>query len=172
MTKEEAKEIQDKLARRYPTLSEKIWLRDVRTVASVLVNGVKEEYSRVFIDEALMMHAEMIGFLSVLTSAAELYMIGDVNQILYIDRDQMCPIRYSKPSSFAKVTQSLKCSYRCPVDVVYALHKFYDGLYSSNSVVKSVAYKPYTENVTIIPKDLEYTLYLVHLQADKEYLIR
>lgn len=80
MTKKGAKEIRDKLARRYPTVSEKIWLRDVRTVASVLVNGVKEEYSRVFIDEALMMHTGTIRFLNALTCAGEVYMIGDVNQ--------------------------------------------------------------------------------------------
>jgi hypothetical protein len=99
-------------------------------------------------------------------------MIGDVNQIPYIDRDQICPISHSKPSSFPKVTQTLKCSYRCPVDVVYALYKFYDGLYSKNKVVKSMRYLPYTENVTVISNTMENTLYLVHLQADKDYLIR
>ena len=51
-------------------------------------------------------HAGTIGFLNASTSASEVYMIGDVNQISYIDRDQICPIRYSKPSSIARVTQS------------------------------------------------------------------
>ena len=51
-------------------------------------------------------------------------------------------------------------------------YKFYDDLCSRNPTVKSLTYKPFTENVTLIPKELENTLYLVRLQADKEYLIR
>lgn len=134
MTKEEAKEIRGRLSRRHPEVSQKIWLRDVRTVASVLVNGVKEKYDGVFTDEA-------IGFVAVLTSVSEVYMIGDVDQIPYIDRDQICPISYSQPSSFSKT-------------------------------IKSVSYKPYTNNATVISKNMDNTLYLFHLQADKEYLIR
>ena len=165
MTKEEAKEIRGRLSRRHPEVSQKIWLRDVRTVASVLVNGAKEKYDGVFIDEA-------IGFVAVLTSVSQVYMIGDVDQIPYIDRDQICPISYSQLSSFSKVARTLKCSYRCPLDVAYTFHRCYDGLYSKNETIKSVSYKPYTDNVTVISKSMDNTLYLVHLQADKEYLIR
>lgn len=145
----------------------------VRTVASVLVNGGGEssEVDRVFVDEALMMHAGTILFLVELLRARELYMIGDVNQIPYVDRDHICSLYYYHPSKFSNITMVLNCSYRCPLDVIYSLSYKYPGICGISKVTKSMEIKSYSENVTCIPKS-ENTLYLVHFQSDKDSLLR
>nr|UDL14011.1 MAG: RNA dependent RNA polymerase [Xiangshan martelli-like virus 3] len=144
----------------------------VRTVASVLVNGVKEEFMRVFLDEALMLHAGSIGFVAALSRVKEIVMIGDVQQIPYVDRDHMFVQRYSRPDCFAGITKVLKCTYRCPIDVAMSLERHYPGLYSVSTVIRSMNTLSYSENVTSIPKNKDSCLYLVHFQADKDHFKR
>nr|QNJ34552.1 ORF2 [Bemisia tabaci virga-like virus 1] len=144
--------------------------KGVRTVMSVLVNGCDRKLDKVY-DEALMSHAGSIAFVAVITQCEMLFLIGDVNQIPFIDRLHICPVRFGSMSGFAVVTRVLKASYRCPVDVVYALRDFYPGIYSMSSVVVSMRLRSYTHDITEIDKNAKNTLFLTHMQADKDQMI-
>lgn len=171
MTKEGVKDIREKVRRKY-NLKEKDANSFVKTVASVLVNEVDRTYDRVLIDEALMMHSGMIGFISYLVKCRKLMIIGDVNQISYVDREHVYPLRFYHPSKFAIVSKWLRVSYRCPIDVVFSLSKLYEDVYSMSNIVKSMAVMSLTSHITYIQKDLKNTLYLVHFQSDKDKLLR
>lgn len=144
--------------------------RDYRTLASLLINGTHGcKYERVFLDEALMVHAGAIGFVMYVTGCKELCMLGDRNQIPYVDRDHVCEILYSDVSKFCDVTRNLVRTYRCPIDVCYVLRKLYPGIHTESKVCVSMCVKPFSGNV--IPYESD-TLYLTHVQADKDYLRR
>lgn len=171
MTKEGMIDVRKRLLVKYPG-NERMIERDVRTVASMLVNGCKIDYNRLFIDEALMMHAGTIGFLAYLTGVQTVIMIGNVNQIPFVDRDHICPLKFSHPSVFCDIGTVLKATYRCPIDVAYSLSRYYDGIYSMSGVVKSMRIEKCSEKVCEIDKLKENCLYVVHFQSDKDYLIR
>nr|QHA33734.1 polyprotein [Atrato Virga-like virus 1] len=172
MTKEGREAIIKALLISYPELGPDVIGTHVRTVASVLVNGSKISYDRVLMDEALMAHAGTIGYVAALTDASTILIIGDVNQIPFVDRDHMCELRYYSPACFADISSVLEITYRCPIDVTYALHELYPGLCTKSTVSVSMLRKPYSSEKAAIRKDLVDCLYLVHFQADKDNLIR
>nr|WPV62267.1 MAG: RNA-dependent RNA polymerase [Wufeng shrew martellivirus 1] len=143
--------------------------RDYRTVASVLVNGIKDvSYRRVFVDEALMVHAGQLGFVAALTECDEMVLLGDVNQIPFVDRDHVCVMMYSNPVSFCSVSKNLDVTYRCPIDVAYALGNVYPNISSTSAVLRSMKVVDYSPS-TLPRVD---ALYLVHYQAEKDWLLR
>lgn len=171
MTTEGRRDVMAKMKSKRPEMSDEVLQRDVRTVASVLVNGCAVAYQRVLLDEALMAHAGTIGFVVYYSQAKAIAMIGDIHQIPYVDREHMCSVLYHVPSRFADITKSLNRTYRCPVDVTYALSAFYEGLHTTNGIILSVRQLTYSGNVTHIDKACTNTLFLVHLQADKDALV-
>lgn len=134
MTKEGMYDVRKRLLHLYPE-KEKVIERDVRTVASVLVNGVKLDYDRLFIDEALMMHAG--DWVFELTGVENVVMIGDINQIPYVDRDHICPLKFEHPKLFCDIGTVLNATYRCPIDVAYSLNHYYDGIYSCSEIYEN-----------------------------------
>lgn len=142
----------------------------VRTMASILVNGVKEQESchRIMVDEALMNHFGAIVMAARITQAKEVLLIGDVNQLPFIDRDNLFPLVYTRPAHIVAVTRELLCTHRNPMDVAYALGIVYCGIYSSKSRVRSLELKSFSR--ARIPKSPPNTLYLVHTQVEKESL--
>lgn len=140
-----------------------------RTIASVLVNGVgKKTYARIIIDEALMVHAGAVAALCAVVGCKSVMLLGDKNQIPYIDFDHVCTQRYSDISKYSAVSKNLRCTYRCPIDVCYVLRDCYPGIYTENNCARSMSVRPYSGSV--IPKR-EGVLYLSHLKADKEMLV-
>lgn len=166
-TKEGVSDIRKRVAKLRDTPN-KILTRDYRTVASVLVNGCEVRYNRVFVDEALMIHAGALGFVAALSKCEEMILLGDVNQIPYVDRDHVCANVYLRPSKFAEVSECLNVTYRCPVDVAYALRGVYPDIHSTSACVKSMSECCISGlSVPKLP-----VLYLVHYQADKDHLLR
>lgn len=172
MTKEGKISIQAGLKRRFPSLTDSALKTHVRTVASVLVNGSDVKYDRVLMDEALMAHAGTIGFVVALTGTKKVLIIGDIHQIPYVDREHMCELRYETPAVFADVTSVKEITYRCPMDVTYAISKLYPNLCTMSLVTLSVTQKPWSSNAAIIPKGVDQCLYLTHNQPDKDVLVK
>lgn len=142
----------------------------VRTMASMLVNGVKAPGSctRVIVDEALMNHFGAIVMAIRLAGASEVLLIGDRNQLPFIDRNNLFQMLYHRPDQVARVEKELLCTHRNPMDVAYALREIYGGIYSSKTQTRSLTLKRYTD--AQIPKTLECALYLTHTQAEKAML--
>lgn len=149
-------------------ISKDTLIQNYRTVASLLVNGSTKKFGTVYIDEALLMHAGLVGYIVALTSADRIILVGDEWQIPFIDRERISSGAFCSPTNFAHVTTTLACTRRCPLDVTYALSDYYTGIYSSSSVVLSMSLcKVSDETLTDLPN----TLYLTHTQEDKEALI-
>ena len=143
---------------------------EVRTMASLLVNGslANKTYNRLIVDEALMSHFGAIVMATRITGAGVLVLMGDTNQLPYIDREHLFALQYDRPHTLATISQELQCTHRNPIDVAYALNNIYKGIYSSKSRVRSLKLERYSG--VNIPKTLPNTLYLVHTQKDKRAL--
>lgn len=144
--------------------------RAVRTMASILVNGIRssEKYTRLLVDEALMNHFGAIVMAIRAAGVSETLLIGDNNQLPFIERNNLFQLAYSQPNLVATIDHELLCTHRNPMDVAYALKDIYKGIYSSKSQVRSLSLKKYTG--AEIP-NAENTLYLAFTQAEKELLI-
>ena len=142
----------------------------VRTIASILVNSVTENPARLFVDEALMNHFGAIVMAAILSKAKTLILIGDINQLPFIDRLNLFQMHYIGPNLVTTISQELARSYRCPMDVTYALNEVYNGIYSARQITRSLRKSRYTG--ASIPIDSPNTLYLVHTQAEKADLTR
>ncbi|XP_050563196.1 uncharacterized protein LOC118276113 isoform X1 [Spodoptera frugiperda] len=166
-TTEAANDLRGKLSCRFGGLLVK---SRVRTMASILVNGLKgrESCTRLMVDEALMNHFGAVVMAARITLAKEVLLIGDINQLPFIDRDNLFPLHYGRPTHITPISQELLCTHRNPMDVAYALNTVYSGIYSSRSGVRSLETKRFSG--AMIPKSLPDTLYLVHTQAEKESL--
>lgn len=169
-TTEAAKDLREKLAHR---LGDRVKTK-VRTMASILVNGFKKEEKcyRLTVDEALMNHFGAIVMAVKLSGASEVVLIGDVNQLPFLDRENLFELRYTRPNLVAGITQELLCTHRNPMDVAFALSEIYSGIYSSKSSlsrVHSLSVKGYTG--AQIPSTAQNTLFLVHTQEEKASLV-
>lgn len=163
-TIEAAKDLRERLVRR---LGDRVKNR-VRTLASILANGCKEKYYRVTVDEALMNHFGSIVMAARLIGAKEIVLIGDINQLPFLDRLNLFRLFYSGPNLVTRINQELLCTHRNPMDVAFALRDIYCGIYSSKQIVHSLKVKRYTG--AHIPKNSANTLYLVHTQKEKALL--
>jgi ribonuclease HI len=164
-TKEAAKELRERLRQSDDDRSDR-----VKTVASVLVNGWDEgdPCARLIADEALMNHFGAIVMVARLVQAKEVVLIGDENQLPFIDRQNCFQLTYTSPNTITPVTDKLLCTHRNPQDVAYALQEIYRGIYSSRTEIRSLSVIRLGE--VEIPKT-ENTLYLTHTQRDKAYLV-
>nr|QHA33746.1 polyprotein [Atrato Virga-like virus 4] len=172
MTTEGKLSVQAAVKAKNPSLGDAALKAHIRTVASLFANGTTLVYDRVLIDEALMSHAGMIGYAAALTRTQKILIIGDIHQIPYVDRDHMCNVKYYSPACFTDITSFKEITYRCPVDVTYALSSLYEGFCTNSTVVTSMRRVSYSSEFGALPKDLEDCLYLVHFQSDKDYLKR
>ncbi|GBP70302.1 hypothetical protein EVAR_52321_1 [Eumeta japonica] len=119
-----ANDLREKLASRLGADASK-----VKTKASVLVNGFRGPKSchRLIVDEALMSHFGAIVMATRLAGAKEVLVIGDVNQLTFIDRLNLFEMVYVRPNLVATVTRELLCTYR----VTYALNERFGKLEGS-----------------------------------------
>lgn len=165
-TTEAANDLREKLESRIGDKAKK----RVRTMASLLVNGMSrgESCTHLVVDEALMNHFGSIVLAIQIVKASKVTLLGDNNQLPYIDRCNLFPLQYNRPNKITNITKQLLCTYRNPQDVAYALREVYSGIYSANTRTRSLTLKPFTG--ATIPKS-ERTLYLVHTQAEKALLI-
>ncbi|CAH2091712.1 unnamed protein product [Euphydryas editha] len=166
-TLEAAKDLKEKLAHRYGKKAKS----KVRTMASILVNGFHEsiKINRLTVDEALMNHFGAIVMAARLSEAKEVVLVGDINQLPYIDRDNLFIMRYCRPNMTIHITCELSCTHRNPKDVALAINEVYKNIYSSNPIVRSLRMERFTG--TRIPERQDGTLYLVFTQEEKKTLL-
>lgn len=137
-TRASIKDIRDSVSAKYASQNIPIQLRmDYRTVASYIINNPGKKYEKVYIDEGLMMHAGYIGFIAELSGAVEIIVVGDSNQIPYIERSPVVT-KWNKISDFCEPEEYITVTKRCPVDVCFVLQSFYQGISTKNARVRSI----------------------------------
>lgn len=118
-----------------------------RTLHSFLINSSHHiqqgnSYKRVIIDEALMMHAGEILFAANCAGAQEIMLIGDINQIPYINRMGDLEVNFYKISELAEIKQQLNISYRCTLSTTALLSPYYSqGMMTTNCVENDLKLK-------------------------------
>lgn len=138
-----------------------------RTVTSFLINGRHKKYKRVFIDEAVLMHAGFVGFVSELTGAEEVVLVGDSKQISYIERSGL-PAVWKNISVFADPDSYQSVTNRCPMDVCCLLSNYYNDICTTNKIIRSI--KPTITNGE--PHNLgPQTLILTFTQSEKQMVL-
>ncbi|KAF9409042.1 hypothetical protein HW555_011466 [Spodoptera exigua] len=112
----------------------------VRTMASILSNGFRahDKCHRIIVDEALMNHFGAIVMAARLSGASEVVLVGDVNQLPFLDRENLFQLNYTRPNVVAAITHELSCTHRNPMDVAYTLGEIYPGIYSSRTTQSRV----------------------------------
>ncbi|CAH2095277.1 unnamed protein product [Euphydryas editha] len=122
-TVEAAKDLKEKLAHRYGNKAK----QKVRTMASVLVNGFREgvKINHLTVNEALMNNFGAIVMAARLSGAEKVILIGDINQLPYIDKDNLFEMRYCKPTLLTTISSDLSCTHRNPKDVAFAISEIH-----------------------------------------------
>nr|WPR18885.1 MAG: RNA-dependent RNA polymerase [Virgaviridae-like virus 1] len=170
-TREGCIEFRKRIKQKYPDISPKYLTRNYRTMDSFLINCYNENYDRVMIDEALMVHAGQLLFCVVRASAKKLIMIGDNMQIKFINRTPQCKIMFSDPALFTSPSVHLSVSYRCTLSVARVLSKHYEqGMKAVSKVTGEMSLQKF-KNITAIPTS-KTAQYLVFKQSEKLELIK
>jgi hypothetical protein len=126
------KEIRKAIINEYGTAYDEILYKDYRTVASYIINQSHDKlYNRVFIDEAVLMHAGYVGFVAKLSGASEVILLGDSKQIPYIERSRL-EAKWHRVSDLCGRREYDTISHRCPMDVCYALSSYYPHIATNN----------------------------------------
>ncbi|XP_061703899.1 uncharacterized protein LOC133515383 [Cydia pomonella] len=137
-----------------------------RTIDSYLLHS-RDSYGTVWMDEALMEHPGKLFLVCLFSRCHTMYMLGDPNQLGYINRLDSVNLLYDKSSTFFKGTDTLNISYRCPVDVMAVLSSKYEGgAYSTSEISRSMKCEKFI-GLECVPKSKKIK-YLVFKQAEKQ----
>ncbi|KAI8436990.1 hypothetical protein MSG28_010392 [Choristoneura fumiferana] len=142
-------------------------LRDYyRTIDSYLLHS-RRQFREIWVDEALMEHPGKLFLVCLYSRCQVMYMLGDPNQLGYINRVDSVDLVYEKSSLFFKAAKTLNTSHRCPVDVMAIISCKYDsGAYSTSTVLRSMKCIHFT-SLKYVP-NIDGTKYLVFKQAEKK----
>ncbi|QKN22697.1 replicase [Erysiphe necator associated virga-like virus 1] len=136
-TREGAADFRSRVSKKRPDRGEQYLRKHYRTVHSYIINrDVREKFRRVYVDEALMMHCGEVLFAAHLAGAEEVILLGDVNQIPYINRTPQCSVAHSAIDKLCASTEYLSVSYRCTVTVACILAQYYNEGMKSTSMVR------------------------------------
>lgn len=100
--------------------------------------------NRQTVDDALMDHFGAIVMVARLSRASKVVLIGDVNNLHDINREILFDMRYCRPYLTTNIIHELFCTYRSPMDVVYAMCEVYISMYSSNPTIHSFRMNRFT----------------------------
>jgi hypothetical protein len=140
----------------------------VMTVDSYILNS-RKSFSRVWLDEGLMLCPGEIDIVRDYTLCTELFVYGDRNQIPFISRVTGFNLTEERYSGFQNVENN-SVSRRCPMDVAAVLSCFYEnGFLSLSKIERSLNLKK-VRNLGEVPKD-GYQ-FLTWTQNEKKELIR
>lgn len=108
-----------------------------RTIHSFIINSTDhikngKSYERLSVDEALMVHAEEILLALKPSGAKELLMIGDTNQITFINRLPTCDTSFLTSLKKPK-KQPLKSLYRTFLTATALIFQFYEELMTTRN---------------------------------------
>lgn len=140
----------------------------IRTVASAVMNPHKlPRVMTVLVDEATMVHPGQLVFLAARMPVIERFvLIGDVNQIPFIDRLRMGNVQYHRAADVCMRLPDLSVTRRCPANVVFALQERYPGLKTTSEIHGTVEV---VRNLADVPT-LHDRLYMTFTQAEKAEL--
>ncbi|XP_047991844.1 uncharacterized protein LOC125230655 [Leguminivora glycinivorella] len=139
-----------------------------RTIDSYLINS-RDIYSTVWVDEALMEHPGKLFLVCLFSRCRNLYLLGDPNQLGYINRFNEITLHYYKSSMYFKPSIDLNISYRCPVDVISIIsHKYDKGAFSASKVLRSLRCKTFTTLKSVPNYESKDVKYLVFKQSEKK----
>lgn len=131
-TRASIKDIRDAIVEKYGQQYIDRLNTDYRTVASFIINHTwGKTYNRVFIDEALLMHAGYLGYVAKLSGATEIIAVGDSKQIPYIERSRL-KAKWCRITDFCDSIEKISITQRCPIDVCYALSPHYTDIATTN----------------------------------------
>lgn len=140
---------------------------DYRTVSSFIINNTDKKYERVFIDEAVLMHAGYTGFIASLSGAKHIILLGDSRQIPYIERSTL-KTKWYNINSFCQPNLSHHLTKRCPIDVCHILANHYPIIHTTNNTVRSILPMKTSNQFHQLEPN---TLILTYTQAEKSMLI-
>lgn len=171
-TREGAMDFRDRMKRKSPDKADHYLRKHYRTVHSFIMNREPSEiYERVYIDEALMMHCGEVLYASLLAGAREVVLLGDVNQIPYINRTPQCNVAHAQVEFLCASRSHLSVTYRCTNTVACLLSELYEeGMKSVSNVRGEMTLEHFT-NVDTLNLDLEDQV-LVFTQAEKVELLK
>ncbi|KAG8291827.1 hypothetical protein J6590_051729 [Homalodisca vitripennis] len=154
-TKEGATEFSNRLKTSHPELQDDV-KNYCRTVHSFLINSTNHlknggTYNRFIVDEALMLHAGEILYAVELSQTKEVMMVGDMNQIPYINRVTGHSTQFHDIAKITEISQYLSHSYRCMMTVTCILSKYYSEGMTTSSNVKRELVKHVFDNINTIP---------------------
>lgn len=146
-------------------------LRDhYRTIDSYLLHS-RRKFGEIWIDEALMEHPGKLFLVCLYSGCRVMYMLGDPNQLGYINRVDSVDLLYDKSSLFFTAAKTLNTSYRCPVDVMAIISPKYDrGAYSTSIVLRSMKCIKFT-SLKNVP-NMDCMKYLVFKQREKKEMMK
>ncbi|UHM27628.1 MAG: hypothetical protein FVV1_gp1 [Fushun virga-like virus 1] len=156
-----------------PLLTERQLKDHIKTVDSFVINDVSKSkrYGKLLVDEALMLHAGQIIVAAIKAGVTDVYMIGDIKQIPYVNRTAL-DVRYSKIDLIVKPSKLLEISYRCTLSTAVALSPLYCsgtnkciGMYSVNDRYREMEIKRIASIDSVHIDDR--IQYLTYLQSEK-----
>lgn len=171
LTREGAKHFRSQI-KNFKQVSDVLLRKNFRTTHSLLLSNEKLNYKEIVIDEALMIHAGEILLCARKVLCQSVKLIGDTQQILYINRLPQCDVFYFDPNLFSKCKEKLNISYRCTLSTALILSPFYDtGMLATSNVMnemKRIMFK----NLQSINFKPEKTVYLTFKQTEKDEITK
>lgn len=139
-------------------------------------NHANKHYQIIWFDEARLTHAGDWLWAAYLTKCRDLYIVGDVAQIPYIERTSFIA-RYSTPKIFEEESHNLSKSHRCPQDIVNWMRvsrddknqPFYDFPISTSSQVYHSVSCHTLGNIASLPR--HNAQYLVYTQEELRQMV-
>ncbi|KAG8252870.1 hypothetical protein J6590_047371 [Homalodisca vitripennis] len=119
-----------------------------------------------------MVHAGEILYAVELSQAKEVMMVGDMNQIPYINRVTGHSTQFHDITKITEISQYLSHSYRCTMTVACILSKYYSEGMTTSSNVKRELVKHVFDNINSIPVMVKDTKMLVFKQTEKAQLLK
>lgn len=148
-TKDSAIDFRRRFKEQFKTQSENHARETFRTTHSFIINSSNHikrggKYKRLIIDEALMLHAGEILFAAAMAQAPEIILIGDTNQIPYINRTREFMVNYFDISTIAKTIENLNISYRCTLSTAALISPFYkEGMKTTSNKGNEMEHQPF-----------------------------
>lgn len=178
-TKDSAIDFRKRFSSRYKSVTKNTCNDTFRTLHSFLINSTQhlqqgKSYNRLIVDEALMMHAGEILFAAVKSGVREIMLIGDKNQIPFINRSQALEVKFHNISEITPISKVLSTTFRCTTSATAVLSKLYEqGMKTTNHTTNELKLHDF-EGLTNLNQVIDRTKHicLVFKQSEKRELVK
>lgn len=159
-------DFRDRLKKKNPDIEEDYLRNHVMTVDSFLINDKKyPSYKKMIVDEALMLHCGNIFVAAVKAKVKDIYLIGDVKQIPWVNRTSLL-VKHQLITDIVDPAEILSVSYRCTLSTAAILSRLYpEGMLAKSSTIREMSICSTATPLNIqLQTDWQY---LTYTQADK-----